>query len=304
MIMSLSLSSLLPAVDRGLKSMRTRCDFRTCHNTQLMRSIPGGKQGIYVGQQWFCSVDCFALAAREPLAALASRRTFEIPREPRLSLGLAMHMKGYLTKEQLRDVTHESQQRDEDFAVTIARLGLVTEHQIAAARATQWGCPVLAHDYVSHGVQIDIPRTLFEMCHAAPLHYSPAAKRIVLGFVYRVEHSVLESIEQITGCRVEPCFMTLTEFVRQIDSVTLRPGYKDVVVSDPGSPERMARTLGRAAVDVKAHEARFARYKNLVWARLVGKRGTVDIVFRAPRVFADLREEKSELFEEVIAVAG
>src|SRR5579863_4977799 len=148
--MSLSLSSLFPAVDRGLKSMRTQCDFRPCRNTQLMRSIPGGKQGMYVGQQWFCSVDCFALASRETLAVLSSRRAFEIPREPRLSLGLALHMKGYLSNEELRLATQESQRREEDFAVTVGRLGLATEQQIAAARATQWGCPVLAHDYLSH----------------------------------------------------------------------------------------------------------------------------------------------------------
>lgn len=300
----MSLLSFLPAVDRGLKSMRTRCDLPTCRNTQLMRSIPGGKQGICVGPQWYCSVDCFAMASRETLGALSARRGFEIPREPRLSLGLAMHLKGHLTNEQLRVATLESQRRGEDFAVTVSRLGMVTEQQIAAARATQWGCPVLAHDYVSHSVQIDVPRAILEASNAAPLHYSPAAKRIVVGFVYRVEHSVLESIEQMTGCRVEPCFMTLTDFVRQIEAVSPLPGYKEIVATDPGVPERMSRTIGRAAVDIAAREARFVRCKHLVWARLTGKRGIMDVLFRAPRTFAELRAEKSELFEEVIAVAG
>ncbi len=302
--MSLSLSSLFPAVDRGLKSMRTHCDLRTCRNTQLMRSIPGGKQGIYVGQQWYCSVDCFALAAREPLAAFSARRSVENPREPRLSLGLAMHLKGYLTNEQLRLASLESQRRGEDFAETVSRLGIVTEQQIAAARATQWGCPVLAQDYVSHSAQIDIPRAILEACNAVPLHSSQTAKRIVLGFVYRVEHSVLDAIEQMTGCRAEPCFVTLTDFVRRMDSVTPLPDSQEIVVTDPGSPEKMSRTVGRTAVDVKAQEARFVGYKHLVWVRLMGKRGKVDIVFRAPRVFAELRAENSELLEEVIAVAG
>jgi len=302
--MSLSLLSFLPAVDRGLKSMRTECDLRTCHNTQLMRRIPGGKRGINVGQQWYCCADCFAEAARETLADLSFGRPFEIPRDPRLSLGLALHLKGFLTKEQLRIASFESQRSDTDFAVTALRLGLVTEQHIAVARATQWGCPVLSQDYVGHKVQIDIPRAVLEASHAAPLHYSPAARRIVLGFVYRVEHSVLASIEQMTGCRVEPCFMTPTDFARQIESAVPLPNYEEIVVVDPGPPEKMARAVGRAAVDVAAREARFTRYKGLVWARVTGKRGIVDVVFRGKRPLAELRPENSELFEEVVAVAG
>lgn len=303
--MSLSFLSFLPAVDRGWKTMRTECSLSSCHHTQLIRSIPGGKQGITVGERWYCCVDCFAMAAREPLAILSARRPMEIPRTPRLSLGLAMHLKGSLTNEQLRTVSAESQRSGEDFAVTVLRLSLATEQQITAARASQWGYPVLGQqDYIGQNLRTDIPRSVLETCMAAPLHYSPTAKRIVLGFVYRVEHSVLEAIEQMTGCRVEPCFMTPTDFATQMGSIGASTDYEEVVVNEAGQPEKMARALGRSAVDVGAREARFARYKNLVWARLVGKRGTVDVVFRANRLFAEFKPENSEIFEEVIAVAG
>lgn len=303
--MSLSLLSFLPSVDRSWKTMRTQCSLTTCHHTQLMRSIPGGKQGISVGDRWYCCVDCFAIAAREPLASLSARRPMEIPRNPRLSLGLALHLKGYLTNDQLRLVTAENQRAEEDFALTVTRLGLATEQQIAAARASQWGYPVLGHqDYVGQNLRTDIPRSVLETCMAAPLHYSGTAKRIVLGFVYRVEHSVLEAIEQMTGCRVEPCFMTASDYETQMGSIGASADYQEVVVNETSQPEKMARTLGRAAVDTGAREVRFARYKNLVWSRVIGKRGTMDVVFRANRVFAELRPERSEIFEEVIAVAG
>jgi hypothetical protein len=303
--MSLSLLSFLPAVDRGWKNMKSECSLPTCHNTQLMRSIPGGKQGIRVGERWYCCVDCFAFAAREPLAALSFRRPMDIPRSPRLSLGLAMHAKGYLNDAQLRAATAESQRHDEDFAVTVVRMGLATEQQIAGARAAQWGYPVLGRqDYVGQHVQTDIPRSILEACTAAPLHYSAAAKRVLMGFVHRVEHSVLQSIEQMTGCRVEPCFMTSTDFRIQMESIGAPRDYREIVATDAGVPEKMARALGRAAVDVSAREAQFARYKNLVWARVSGKRGCADVIFRGNRVLAELRPEKSEFFEEVIAVAG
>lgn len=303
--MSLSLLSFLPAVDRGLKNMRTECDLPACHNTQLMRSIPGGKQGIRVADRWYCCVDCFALAARESLAVLLLRRPMEISRDPRLSLGLAMHARGYLTDKQLRSATAESQRCDEDFALTVKRLRLATEQQIASARAMQWGYPVLGQpDYVGQSLRTDIPRSILEASMAAPLHYSTTAKRILMGFVYRVEHSALAAIEQMTGCRVEPCFMTETDFKIQMESIAAAPDYREILMSDPGQPEKMARALGRTAVEIGAREAQFGRFKNLVWARLTGKRGKVDVLFRLNRVLAELRPEKSELFEEVIAVAG
>jgi hypothetical protein len=98
--------------------------------------------------------------------------------------------------------------------------------------------------------------------------------------------------------------MTETDLKIQMESIGAAPDYREILMSDPGQPEKMARALGRTAVEVGAREAQFARFKNLVWARLTGKRGKVDIMFRMNRVLAELRPEKSEFFEDVIAVAG
>jgi len=302
--MSLSFLSFLPAVDRGLKSMKVECDLHECHSRQVIRSIPGARQGIRVGQQWYCSVDCFALAARTPLAALASRRIVEIPRNPRLSLGLAMHAKGYLSAEQLRYATARCVPGDEGLAEAAVRLGFATEKQVAAARAVQWGYPALAQDYVGLMVQADIPRAILEACFAVPLHYSVTAKRVLLGFVTRVEHSVLEPIEQMTGCRVEPCFITPSEFEEQMERLTVFPDYEETVVHDPGTPAKMARTIGRAAVDIGAREASFTQFKSLVWARVSGKRGKVDVVFHVNRAAEEPRLEKFGVPDQSVASLG
>ena len=142
--MSLSLMSLLPGVDRGLKNMKAECEFRGCHNKQLFRNFPGTRPGICVGQLWYCSVDCFALALRTPFSNLSTRRSVEIPRNPRLSLGLVMLSKGYLKPEQHRMAIAQSQLRGEELAATVLRLGLATEKQVAAALSAQWGYPMLA----------------------------------------------------------------------------------------------------------------------------------------------------------------
>jgi hypothetical protein len=305
MTMSLSLMSLLPGVDRGLKSMKAECEFRGCHNKQLFRNFPGTRPGICVGQLWYCSVDCFALALRTPFSNLSTRRSAEVPRNPRLSLGLVMLSKGYLKPEQHRMAIAQSQLRGEELAATVLRLGLATEKQVAAALSAQWGYPMLAQDYIGKTVQADLPRAILHACQAAPLHYSESAKRILLGFVSRVEHSVLESIEQMTDLRVEPCFITRTDFEEQMGRLTSFAKYEEMAVNDPGPAEKMARTVGRAAVEVGARGARFAQYRNHVWARIFGKRGTVDVVFRMNQGAADAKPVDSEVFfEPRIAHAG
>ena len=153
------------------------------------------------------------------------------------------------------------------------------ELPLAAARAAQWGFPVLGQDGSGLTVKVDLPKTFLQGFAAAPVHYAPAAKRLLLGFVHQVDHSFLHAIEQIIGCRPEPCFMAPAEFEAQMRQVTAVPDYVEVVVDEPGTPAQMARTLGGFAVEVGAREASVVRCKSWVWARLSSKRRTMDILF-------------------------
>jgi hypothetical protein len=302
--MSLSFLSFLPGIDRGSKSVRAVCDLPSCHNRQLMRTIPGVRSGIQVGAQWYCSVDCFAFASRVTLAALSLRRSFDSARQPRLPLGLALLSKGSLAAEDLRMATAQGPSDEEELADLLLRSNLVTEKQIATARSQQWGYPVFAQDFSSHLVFSDIPRVLLRACSAAPLHYSTTAKRILLGFVSRVEHSLLESIELMTGCRVEPCFITLRDCEDQIGRVTAPLSHEEQVIEEPGPPEKMARTVGRAAVEIGARQATFTQCKNHVWARIAGKRGKVDILFRPGQVPGGEIFKNSEYLGETAPLLG
>ena len=296
------LKSLVPCVEGHLKNLRATCENRQCHNTQLMRSIPGSRPGIRVGTAWYCCIDCFAMAACVPLERLSSLKVVEIPRHPRLSLGLFLLSKGHLTAEQLRIATAESQCLDEDVEQTLVKLCMVSEKQLAAARSAQWGYPVLAAEYVGQMVEIDIPKAILNACRAVPLHYSVTAKRILLGFSARVEHSFIELIEEMTRCRVEPCFITPTDFEEQMERLAMPPDYEEVVVDDPGSPEKMARTVGRTAVQVAAREASFAQWRDFVLVRVAGKRGRADVVFHMLRNTDVETGQQSGIFKEAIAV--
>lgn len=302
--MKLSLKSLLPSRDLGWNHVRAVCGLPSCHNKLLMKYVPGSRIGIFVGAAWYCSADCFAMASRANLAALSSETLVEMPRNPRLTLGLALLAKGYLDEQQLRLAVARSEREGQDLETTLLECGLVTDKQVAAGRAAQWGYPVLGQDAVGHNVKADLPVTLLRAFSAAPLHYSPKARRLVLGFVYRVEHSLLQSIEQMTGLRAEPCFITPTEFNEQMERVTAVSGYEEAIVEMPGPPVQMARTLGGFAVEVAAREASFSKCGHWIWTRITGKRGTVDVIFATRTAPTAARAKVSTAFPEFAESLG
>lgn len=277
--MRLSLESLAPAASRRWRNMYTPCGLRTCPNTLFMRSVQS-RVGVTIGDTWYCGPDCLAAAAAMRFAALASAKVLEMPHHPRLSIGLVMLSKRYLTDQQLRSAVAESQVRGEELEAALLRLGLASEKQLTAARAAQWGYPVMGHERTSYIIQSDIPFRLLRSCSAVPLHFSPAARRLVLGFVYRVDHGLLSSLEQITGFRAEPCFITPTEFAEQIEKLTSVPAFEEVVFDDLKTPTQMGKLVGGFAVEVRAREARFAHCRDYAWTRLSGKSRTIDLLFR------------------------
>lgn len=306
--MNFSFRSFLPAHDFGWNHVRAKCSLSGCHNKLLSRAVPHSRSGVLVGDRWYCSPDCFAAGSRPILTALSMSGVLEMPRNPRLSIGLAMLSRGYLTEAQLRLATDRSRESGQDVEATLMELGLATEKQIAAGRAAQWGYPVLAQEPVGHMVQTDLPRAVLQSCSAAPLHASVSPKRLVLGFVARVDHNLLQSVEQMTGCRPEPCFITPGECEEQIGRVSAVPGYEEYVVENPASVTQMARTLGGLAVEVGAREARFTRCRSWAWARLSGKRGTADLIFAMKDQMKDfaasVQTPSSAVFREPAVVLG
>jgi hypothetical protein len=64
-----------------------------------------------------------------------------------------------------------------------------------------------------------------------------------------------------------------------MERVTFSPDYEEVVVEKPGTPAQMAKTLGGIAVEVTASAASFVQCRSWVWARVMGKRRTIDVLF-------------------------
>jgi len=302
--MSLSNLPFAPVIKRSLKKVTVKCGLDPCQNQQLMRGIPVTRQGIRVGQVWYCGVDCFVQAASQVYNRISNRRVVEIPRAPRLPLGLALLLKGCVTAERLRWAAEQSVWQGESLETALLRLGLTTEKQLAVARSAQWGYPVLAQEHIGHMVQAELPRTILEECSSVPFHYSRAAKRILLGFAHCIDHSLLESVEHITGCRVEPCFVTHMDLIEQLERLTCAADYNEILIGDPCTPEEMAFTAGQLAVEAAAREASFTHCRNHAWTRLTGKWGVVDVIFRMKNAAPEEALGKTDYGDEAASSFG
>lgn len=299
-----SISGLEMGIDLNRKKKPGSCALQNCPNTGLMRMLPRERTGMRLDQDWYCSIGCFFEAAYDRFLSLSYTRIVEMPHTPRIPIGLAMLSKGFLTDEQLRFATAQSNVCGEELEVTLLRLGLADEWQLTAARAAQWGVPVFGQDRVGYPVSVDIPVALLRNYAAAPLHYSAGTKRLLLGFVHRVEHSLLISLESMCGYSVEPCFITPTGFAGQMARLTPVADCEERVIEEDLTPPRMAKTLARIAVEVSAKEARFAHFRNLEWVRLTGKRRNVNVLFSGRIETGNGKMADSPHFEESIRSLG
>ena len=262
--------------------MYSVCGLRTCHNTLLTRSVQS-RVGISIGSVWYCGFDCFAVAAAKLLSTVPGGGILEMPHRPRLSIGLALLSKGYLTEKQLRFAIGHSKVTGETLEATLTRLGLANERQLAVARAVQWGYPVLGQDRGNYTAESDVPLSLLRSYSAVTMHSFAAAKRLLMGFVHRVDYSLLNSVEQITGFRAEPCFVTATDVAEQMERLSANPLVDEVLFEDAKTSTQMGKTLAALAVDIAAREARFAHCRDYAWIRLSGKHETIDALFRTRR---------------------
>jgi hypothetical protein len=259
-----------------------------------MRSIQS-RVGVTVGGEWYCSADCFVAAVRKRYSSLSATKVVETRHVPRRPIGLLLLSKGFLTEQQLRAAVRDSLRLGEDLEQTLKRTGVINDQQIAIARAAQWGYPVIGQDQPILEVEADIPAILLRACSAVPVHYSAAAKRLVIGFVERIDHSFLSSLEEITGILPEPCFITPTQFAEQLRCLTPPPRWEEIVSDVDCTPAQMANTTGRFAIEIGARDARFQRCKDRLWTRLIGKRRVLDLLYKT-------RSARSETFTSAVNV--
>lgn len=277
------LNITIPPVFAELKSTwACQCANEACGMTSFLRAMSRRKLGIRVAGNWYCSPKCFESAARKEFGRMLSAAAPVAKRpRPRMPIGLILYSRGELTSEQLNMALDMQKDSGMKMGEVLVNLGYATERQVTSALASQWGYPVFSLKNRVPFVPVRVPRVLMELYSMLPVHFVETGRRLVLGFVDGIDHSVMYVLERMTGCTAIPCFITAGEYQRNLANIPIDRQENEVIFDRINTnPMEMARISTSYATQIGADEARFATCSSYGWVRLTGQRQEVDLLFR------------------------
>jgi hypothetical protein len=268
----------------GLKIVVSRCE--TCHKMLALRHPSARKAGIRMHDCWYCSSRCFRSAVEQEVLRLLKPANGPAAYVASMPLCLDLISHGLLTMEQLKKAADEQKQAGGDIGELVVRQGCITEKQVTAVRAAEWGCPVFAIPKHAAWIEMHIPAALMRLHSMVPVHYVTRTNSLLVGFVHGVEYELLYAIEQMTGCETKPCFLTSTDFQIQMGKGEELHGeakgnrLSEINIESAHSPAEIAGILCASGVEIEAEEVLMERCKEHIWARLKSGDKVVDLLFQ------------------------
>jgi hypothetical protein len=261
------------------------CKNKSCGRWLTLRHIAARKIGIQMRDDWYCSAQCFSSAAEYRFAQLLQPVSAPPSHVSRMPLGLILISRGLVSSENLRNSVEEQKRTGEEIGEVLLRQGFVSEKQITEVRAAQWGCPVFTVPKGATKTDVHIPKTFVELHSMIPLHYVATTNQLLVGFVQGIEYGPLYAIEQMTGCKAHPCFVTPTEFRMQLQQREQAQGLDatpaELKFENVQTPAEMAQILSDYCLDLSADHAIISKCRDYLWARLICDVKRVDVLFKA-----------------------
>jgi hypothetical protein len=261
-----------------------RCPADGCGRWFTRKYVDDRRVGIYMRDCWYCSSSCFRRAAEQRFSQLLSSGITSASHMPRMPLGLLLISRGVVSSDQLQLAAVEQKKTGKDLGEVLVSLGSLSAKQLASARAAQWDCPVFAVPKGSVTNPIRIPRTILEGHSMVPLHYAAATNSLLVGFVQSVEYGPLYTIERITGCKTQACFVTQEEFRSQMERRAIAsgddPALTELVFRGIESPLELSRIVANYGSKFRAEEATIDICREHLWARLTNGAKAVDLLFK------------------------
>ncbi len=256
------------------------------HARSLWRRLRRRPRGILFHGAWYC------LGCLEQVLAATLRRpqggTKPASGARRVPLGLLLLSRQQLTIEQLRAALEAQRASGRGrIGEWLQQLGFATEQQVTAALARQWSCPVLlpGSRLLAPDCPLRIPVTLLESCLMLPVAYVPATAALHIAFGEGIDYGVLYALEQMLGCRTEPCLAVPSALRQGLRGVAERRGESEMVFDRVADSAEFTRIVRSYALRVSAVEVRLACCGPHVWVRLLrgeGQGQPLDLLLRSP----------------------
>jgi hypothetical protein len=260
-----------------------KCSYIGCKTTP-MKSVFNGDgitlAGLAGEQEWYCGPECLEFALRIRFAEVIRHlKPVEAPRPARVPLGLMLFQRGSMNEEQFKAALEEHRHSGARIGDVALQLGFVSEEQVAAALAAQWGYPVCPMKGQAPRAPQQIPTLLMQMHQMLPIQVLDDSRKLLLGFATRVEHSVIQGIEKVLGCVVAPCFITHTDYRNGLNLLIAR-GSEQVIYDRVCTTLEMSEIVAQAILRANATGLRYALCREYLWTRITSPEKSIDLMFR------------------------
>ena len=275
------LVGLIGSSSRRWHSLVTPCAYPECKRRSVQYSFARRLDGVLIEGEWLCSQPCYEAALlRQCNSLLLTRKKAAPARKARLPLGLMLLSRGELTETQVSRALEEHQATGARIGDILLRNKLVSEEQIAAALAAQWGHPTFPSNAAISWLPVRIPLYMVELYGIAPLHFLESSRTLLLGFADGPDHRLLSVIQRMLHCIVEPCFITMSEHYRRVQFLKAETRLQEVIFDRVCPPAEIARICASYVWKLGSRHVRHALSGEHLWVRLSGQRNDVDLLFR------------------------
>jgi hypothetical protein len=282
--MNIGYRRLLPGrLRRWMRSLVVECGDLSCRGFHVSNALLR-QPGIFLDLTWYCSSDCLRDGIKQRVEAQLSSALTDLRRPPRMPFRLILLAGGLVSEAQLAEARAMQASNTRtvggagapDVGSTLVSLGYVTEEQVGAARAAEAGCPFFGGAIQAMLPAYRLPAALVQLHCALPVHYSPVTDRLVVGFVYRVNNSLVQAIEQVIGCRVEACMITATAWKQHVAAIP--PPCPEQVGRQTLQQSRIVDMIVEQAIASGADRIRMGLAGTSFWVRLTAGPRSEDLL--------------------------
>jgi hypothetical protein len=237
--------------------------------------------------RWYCDPRCLKSALELRVSNLLFGFRPRKSKPYRLPLGLLLVSRGAVTTDQLRYALHLQRAAGVDKLGTwFCRMGAISEEQIAAALAQQWGCALFPLDTEMPNPSWlgRIPFSLLESARAVLAHVSPDSRLLHLAFGDRVDHFLLYAVEQMLDCRTVPCVAPETRIATLLNSLRLQSEKSEIAFDTVREPREIARIICNYTIELQATRIAISRVSSHIWVRFFSREMARDLLFRILQV--------------------
>lgn len=227
--------------------------------------------------RWCCGPAC--LQARIILAVRRESKREPVRRqhEHRIPLGLLLLSSGSITQDGLRRALEVQRGTGERIGEILSRECGVPERKVAAALATQWGCPIWEVNGSLHRMAAVAPAAVLKRGGMLPLrlfHESrmddrafPRESRIAVAFAHAIDPQVVFALRWMHDVAIDAGVAPATQWA---DGHTRMLQAKGVVAEemDCDGVAHMEAAIVRTLRRLQPVESRWARVHDLYWLRV------------------------------------